>query len=42
MSVDGLMHAIEKKLKGEEIETTDLKQLEVLLFPSSPPDPPAD
>lgn len=29
VSVDGLMHAIEKKLKGEEIETTDLKQLEV-------------
>jgi hypothetical protein len=33
------MHAIEKKLRGEEIETTDLKQLEVRdddILPSLP------
>lgn len=37
------MHAIEKKLKGEEIETTDLKQLEVLLsLPSLLLTPPVD
>ncbi|CAE7503791.1 unnamed protein product, partial [Symbiodinium microadriaticum] len=28
ISVDGLMYALEKKLKGDVLETTDLKQLE--------------